>query len=421
MLPKPEQAAILARTKWISLARQKQITPEGDWAVWLWLAGRGFGKTRLAAEDIAFYALDNPEVRCAVVAATSNDLRKVCFEGESGLIKLIPPICIKQYNKSLHLVELWNGSIIEGFSAEKPDRLRGPQFHRAWCDEVAAWRYAEAWDMLSFGLRLGKNPQCIVTTTPRPTKLIKELIKREDVLTFRGSTFDNKANLAPAFLKAIEDKYKGTRLGRQELYAEILDDNPGALWTRDLIEETRINKAPNLMRIVVAIDPATTSNENSDETGIIVAGIAEINEKIHGYILEDVSMKGTPDQWAKKAVQMYKHWQADRIIGEANNGGDMIEALIRTVDPNVSYKKVHASRGKQTRAEPISALYEQKKVHHVGMFPELEDQLCEWDPLVSDDSPDRLDACVWALTELMTENQNTGFLEYYQNLAKNIN
>lgn len=397
------------------------MTPEGDWAVWLWLAGRGFGKTRLAAEDIAFYALNNQEIRCAVVAATSNDLRKVCFEGESGLIKLIPPICIKQYNKSLHLVELWNGSIIEGFSAEKPDRLRGPQFHRAWCDEVAAWRYAEAWDMLSFGLRLGKNPQCIVTTTPRPTKLIKELIKREDVLTFRGSTFDNKANLAPAFLKAIEDKYKGTRLGRQELYAEILDDNPGALWTRDLIEETRINKAPDLTRIVVAIDPATTSNENSDETGIVVAGISEVNEKVHGYILEDVSMKGSPDQWAKKAVQMYKHWQADRIIGEANNGGDMIEALIRTVDPNASYKKVHASRGKQTRAEPISALYEQKRVHHVGMFSELEDQLCEWDPAISTDSPDRLDACVWALTELMTENQNTGFLEYYQNLAKNIN
>ncbi len=395
------------------------MVTEGDWAVWLVLAGRGFGKTRLAAEEISFYALMNPEVRCAVVAATSNDLRKVCFEGESGLLKNIPAICIKQYNKSLHSIELYNGSIIEGFSAEKPDRLRGPQFHIAWCDEIAAWRYSEAWDMLSFGLRLGKNPQCIVTTTPRPTKLIKELINRKDVIVQRGSTFDNKENLAPTFLKAIENKYKGTRLGRQELYAEILDDNPGALWSRDLIEETRISSYPNLSRIVVAIDPATTSNEESDETGIIVAGIAQINEIMHGYVLEDVSMKGTPDQWAKKAVQMYTHWNADRIIGEANNGGDMIEALIRTVDSNVSYKKVHASRGKQTRAEPISALYEQKRVHHVGMFPELEDQLCEWDPLISKDSPDRLDANVWAFTELMTENQNTGFLEYYQNLAKN--
>lgn len=403
---------------WLNQARPKQITPEGDWFLWVTLAGRGFGKTKLAGEDIANYAMNNPGTRCAVVAATSNDLRKVCFEGDSGLLKAIPPQCILQYNKSLQSIELWNGSIIEGFSAEKPDRLRGPQFHRAWCDEVAAWRYSEAWDMLMFALRLGKKPQCIVTTTPRPTKLIKEMLKRDDVVVTRGSTFDNKKNLAPAFLKAIEEKYKGTRLGRQELYAEILDDNPGALWTRDLIDETRVTSYPPLSRIVVAIDPASTSTEDSDETGIIVAGIAMVNNIIHGYVLEDVSMKGTPDQWAKKAVGMYKYWNADRIIGEANNGGDMIEALIRTVDAEASYKKVHASRGKQTRAEPISALYEQKRVHHVGMFPELEDQLCEWDPVISTDSPDRLDADVWALTELMTENQVDGFIQYYQSFTK---
>lgn len=393
------------------------MTPEGDWAVWLSLAGRGYGKTKLASEDTAWYALDNPGVRCAVVAATSNDLRKVCFEGDSGLIKAIPLLCIKQYNKSLSQIELYNGSLIEGFSAEKPDRLRGPQFHRAWCDEIAAWLRPETFDMLMFGLRLGVNPQCIVTTTPRPTKLIKELINRKDCIVTRGSTFDNRENLAPAFIKAIEAKYEGTRLGRQEIYAEILDDNPGALWTRDLIEETRVLSHPPLSRIVVAIDPAVTNNADSDESGIIVAGIAMIKEVVHGYVLEDVSMKGTPDAWARRAVKAYHDWHADRIIGESNNGGDMIEAIIRSIDANVSYKKVHASKGKQTRAEPISALYEQKRVHHVGMFGPLEDQLCEWDPVISKDSPDRLDANVWAFTELMTENQFDGFIQYYKSLT----
>lgn len=403
--------------KWLTKARPKQITPEGDWFLWISLAGRGYGKTRLASEDIAFYALNNPGTRCAVVAATSNDLRKVCFEGDSGLIKSIPPICIRQYNKSLQSIELYNGSIIEGFSAEKPDRLRGPQFHRAWCDEVAAWQRPDTFDMLMFGLRLGNNPQCIVTTTPRPTKLIKEMIARKDVIISRGSTYDNKDNLAPAFLKAVKEKYEGTRLGRQELFAEILDDNPGALWNRDLIDETRLINCPQLTRVVVAIDPAVTSNPDSDESGIIVAGISNINNIIHGYVLEDVSMQGSPDAWAKKAIQVYHHWKADRIIGEANNGGDLIEAIVRSNDPNVSYKKVHASKGKQTRAEPIAALYEQKRIHHVGLFAGLEDQLCEWDPLVSKDSPDRLDANVWAFTELMLDNQLDGFVQYYQSLT----
>jgi phage terminase large subunit-like protein len=381
------------------------------------MAGRGFGKTRLAAEDIADYGLWNPGHRQIVVAATSDDLRRVCFEGDSGLLSVIPDACISDYNKTLHEITLFNGGLIQGFSSEKPDRLRGPQGHRAWCDELAAWRYPEAWDMLMFGLRLGEKPQCVVSTTPRPTKIIKELVSRKDVYVTRGSTYDNAANLAPTFISQLVTKYEGTRLGRQELNAELLLDNPGALWKRDNIEEARLRVYPELIRIVVAIDPAVTSKADSDETGIIVAGIATIKDTVHGFILDDKSMRGTPDEWAKEAVRLYHHWKADRIIGETNNGGDMIEAIIRTIDRNVSYKGVHASRGKQIRAEPISALYEQRRVHHVGMFAELEDQLCEWDPATADASPDRLDALVWALTELMTENQHTGFLDYYKNLT----
>ena len=387
---------------WLSIARPKQITPEGNWFIWILLAGRGFGKSRTASEDLARYALSHPGERIAVVSATTNDLRKVCFEGDSGILNVIPPKCVKQYNISMSQIELFNGALIEGFSAEKPDRLRGPQFHRAYCDELASWQRPDTFDMLMFGLRLGKNPQCVITTTPRPTQLIKDLMKRSDIHITRGSTFDNKANLAPSFIKAVEAKYDGTRLGRQELYAEILDDNPGALWKRDDIDSTRVSTHPELLRIVVAIDPAVTNKEDSDETGIIVAGIANINGTIHGYILDDVSMKGSPDEWARKAVQTYHHWKADRIIGETNNGGDMIETVIRTIDPSVSYKGVHASRGKLTRAEPISALYEQHKVHHVGMFPQLEDSMCEWDPVHSTDSPDRMDACLVRTTLVKT-------------------
>ncbi len=405
---------------WLSIARPKQITPEGNWGVWISLAGRGFGKTRLAAEDAAHYAMNHPSERVAVVAATTNDLRKVCFEGDSGLLNVIPPKCVKQYNISLSTIELFNGALIEGFSAEKPDRLRGPQFHRAWCDELASWQRPETFDMLMFGLRLGNNPQCVITTTPRPTPLVKELMKRPDIYITRGSTFDNKDNLAPSFIERMKVKYDGTRLGRQELYAEILDDNPGALWKRDDIDAARVIQAPPLLRIVVAIDPAVTNKEDSDESGIVVVGIANINDIIHGYVLEDVSMKGTPDEWARRAIKAYHFWKADRLIGETNNGGDMIETLIRTIDNSVAYKGVHASKGKQTRAEPISALYEQRRVHHVGVFPELEDQLCEWDPISATGSPDRLDALVWGLTETMTDNQFDGFIQYYQSfLPKN--
>jgi len=255
--------------------------------------------------------------------------------------------------------------------------------------------------MLLFGLRLGSDPRCVVTTTPRPTKQIKDLIADPTCRVTRGSTYENRANLAPAFFSQIVRRYEGTRLGRQELLAEILDDNPGALWRRPDIDDHKIATLPGeLRRIVVAVDPAVTSSEDSDETGIIVAGVGHDGR---GYVLDDMSLRGTPHQWGTQAVAAYSKYKADRLVAENNNGGEMVEHTVRTVDPNVSYKGVHASRGKVIRAEPIAALYEQGRVHHVGSFPELEDQLCQWEPGMA--SPDRLDALVWALSELMLDRQ----------------
>lgn len=327
----------------------------------------------------------------------------MAFGGPSGLLNVIPKDCLMSgrgqgYNASSAEIRLWNGSKIMGFSAEEPDRLRGPQFHRAWCDELAAWKYPEAFDQLMFGLRLGQKPQCVVTTTPKPTPIIKNLMARNDVHVHRGSTFDNADNLAPSALKALEERYGGTTLGRQELYAEILDETEGALWRHRDIEEQRVSRddVPELERIVVGIDPAVTSGNDSDETGIIVAGK---NNNLGYYVLEDKSGHYTPDEWARTAVDLYYQYQADRIVAEVNNGGDMVGRMIRMIDNQVPYKAVRATRGKLLRAEPISALYEQKKVHHVGIFGKLEDQMTTFTNSARF-SPDRLDALVWALTEL---------------------
>ena len=369
------------------------------------LAGRGFGKTRCGAEDIAIYAMKNENVNCAVVAPTHGDLRRVCFNGPSGLMSIIPKECLlrspdqKGYSSSVSEIRLWNGSKITGFAAAEPDRLRGPQFHRAWCDEIASWRYGqEAFDQLMFGLRLGQNPQCLITTTPRPIKLVKDLVERDDCIVTRGSTFENKENLAASALQMLEERYGSTNLGRQELYGEIIEDFEGGLWSNKMIEEGRLNENEerDLKQIIVAIDPAVTANENSDETGIIVAG-KDYNDRF--YVLEDVSGVYTPDKWGRKAIDCYYEWQADRIVAEVNNGGDLVERLLRSIDPNIPYRSVRATRGKLTRAEPISALYEQKRVHHVGYFSELESQMCSYTGETKP-SPDRLDALVWAMTEL---------------------
>jgi len=366
------------------------------------LAGRGWGKTRTGAADAMLYALRNPEVRVAVVTPTFGDLRRVAFEGVSGILKTMPKECLlngrgQGYNSSASEIRLYNGSIIMGFSATEPDRLRGPQFHRAWCDELAAWRYPDAFDQLMFALRLGEKPQCIITTTPKPTPLIRMLMARNDTIITRGSTFENEANLAASTLAMLKERYDGTALGRQELYAEVIDQMEGALWSLSMIEPKRVSEIPEMKNIIVAVDPAVTSGDDADETGIVVVGKDTNNEY---YVLEDKSGKYSPDQWGNVAIDLFHQWDADRIVAEVNNGGDLVERLIRTIDPNVRYKSVHASRGKMVRAEPVAALYEQGKVHHRGVFPELETQMCTYTGERPKPSPDRLDAMVWGLSEL---------------------
>ena len=403
-LKKAEAEAFNLRTSWLETARDKQLQPKVEHYIWLILAGRGWGKTRTGAQDIALYALRNPNVNCAVVAPTHGDLRRVCFGGNSGLLSILPKECflnskdLKGYSSSVSEVRLFNGSKITGYAAQEPDRLRGPQFHRAWCDEVAAWRYPEAFDQLMFGLRLGDNPQCVITTTPKPIQLIKNLVERDDVYVTRGNTFENEANLAESALTMLKEKYEGTTIGRQELYAEIVDDIDGALWTNKLIDRTRLQKdtEKDLSQIIVAIDPAVTANANSDETGIIVVG-KDFNNNF--YVLEDLSGRHSADKWGRIAINAFYEWEADRIVAEVNNGGDLVERLIRNIDTNVPYRSVRETRGKILRAEPIAALYEQDRVHHIGLYPELEQQMCSYTG-ETNTSPDRLDALVWGLTEL---------------------
>lgn len=382
---------------WAFWAREKQLPPAGgEWLTWLIMAGRGFGKTRTGAEFVRWSVMERGYRRVALVGRTAADVRDVMVEGESGLLSVFPAWMRPHYEPSKRRITFPNGAIATTYSGDKPDQLRGPQHDLAWCDEMAAWRYPESWDQLQFGLRLGEHPRSVVTTTPRPTKLIRELLSDETVHVTVGTTYENAANLAPPALAAFEKRYGGTRLGRQELLAEVLDDVPGALWTRYVLETARVKTAPELVRVVVGIDPAVTSTDESNETGIVVCGM---DAKGDGYVLDDVSLRGTPSEWAKRAIRAYHLHEADRVIAEVNQGGEMVEQTIRTEDRSISFKAVRASKGKHTRAEPISALYEQGRVHHVGAFAELEDQMCTWVP--GEDSPDRLDALVWALTELM--------------------
>ncbi len=389
---------VALRYDWPTWARPEQVPPDdGDWSTFLYLAGRGAGKTRAAAEWTRRMAREHPGCRIAIVARTAADVRDVCIEGESGLLAIHPPAEAPLYEPSKRRITWRNGSQATAYSADEPDLLRGPQHHFAWADELATWqRLDDTWSNLRLGLRLGDHPRCFVSTTPRPLPLIRELLKAPTTIVRRGSTFDNAANLAPSALAEYRSRYEGTRLGRQELFAELLDDTPGALWTRDMLDANRVKEAPQLSRVVVAVDPAVTSGEDSDETGIVVAGRAGE----HFYVLADRSCRLSPDGWARRAVAAYDEFKADRIIAEVNNGGDLVEATIRTVRKSISFRKVTASRGKLVRAEPIAALYEQGRVHHVGGFPQLEDQLCTFAPGTAK-SPDRLDAACWALTELV--------------------
>lgn len=410
---------------WRTIARPNQLPPPGDWwQIWLLLAGRGFGKTRTLAEWVAEQAALGQASRIAIVAATAADARDVMVEGASGILAVAPPWFRPHYEPSKRRLTWPNGAIATTFSAEEPDRLRGPQHDAAVCDELAAWSHPETWDMLQFGLRLGRQPRCLVATTPRSTKLIRELLAREghDVVVTRGSTYENRANLAPGFFDQIIRKYEGTRLGRQELNAELLNDTPGALWSHAIIDAARMAAAPSLQRVVVAIDPAVTSGEDADETGIVVVG-KDANG--HGYVLQDLSGKYSPTEWAKIAIAAYRTHRADRIVAETNNGGDMVAATLRMIDPNVSFSAVHASRGKVTRAEPVSALYEQGRMHHIGSFPQLEDQMTDFTSDFDRDaagySPDRLDALVWATTELLIQPmKGYAIFELYRRQAEEL-
>ena len=388
---------------WVGLwARENQLPPAGDWFAWLLLAGRGFGKSRTGAEFIRERVEKHGARRIALIGPTAADVRDVMVEGESGLLAVCPPWNRPVYEPSKRRLTWPNGAIATCYSADEPNRLRGPQHDTAWADELAAWRYAQdAWDNLLFGLRLGQDPRVVVTTTPRPTKIVKDLVADPGTVLTRGSTYDNASNLAPTFLAKVKKKYEGTRLGRQELHAEILDDNPNALWKRGRIDELRVTHHPDLLIVVTGVDPAASSDEDSAETGIVSVGIGWCScrgaPELHGFLLEDASLRGTPTEWGTAAVTAHHKARGDRIVGEVNNGGDMVGHVILTVDPNVPFQKVHASRGKHVRAEPVSALYEQGRFHHVGAFPLLEDQMCEWQPGMT--SPDRLDALVWAATD----------------------
>ena len=396
------------------LARPDQLPPEGDWMIWLIQSGRGWGKTRVGAETIAKWAVRQPNTRWAILAPTFGDARDTCVEGESGLLNILHRYGMLRpkngWNRSIGEIHLLNGSRIKCFSGDEPDRLRGSQHHGAWVDEYAAFRYPDAFDQLQFGLRLGQHPRTVITTTPRPKPFIRSLLARQDgsVVVTRGATFDNAQNLAPAALAELMARYEGTRLGRQELMGELLEDNPDALWTLSLIESARLTEAPQMTRIVVGVDPSVT--ETGDETGIIVAGR---DSQHHGYVLADYSMQGRPDAWARRVVEAYDDHMADAVVVEVNQGGELVTQVLRTVRPTLPIREVRASKGKRLRAEPVSALYEQGKVHHVGVHDLLESQMCDWTP---DDpkSPDRLDALVWALTDLI---QNPGVQAYLDQLA----
>lgn len=391
-----EKEKALLAFYWPQWAREDQLPPQDrDWAIWLICAGRGWGKTKTGAEWVRSVA--KPGARIAIVAPTAADARDVAVQGESGILACCPPWDMPEYQPSLRRLIWPNGAIATTYSADEPERLRGPQHHFAWCDEVGSWRYPETWDMMSMGLRLGNDPKIVVTTTPRQTPLMKTIRTSPGVVITRGKTLDNVSNLAPTFMQTMMARYGGTRLARQELDGEDLWDEPGALWDRETIDALRVAKVPTeYARMVVAVDPATSSGSDADETGLIVACKGMDG---HAYVLADLSGKYTPDQWARLAVKAYHDWRCDRIIAEKNQGGDMVSHTLQTVDPDVPLRLVHASRGKIARAEPIAALYEQGKIHHVGCFGQLEDQMCTW--VQGMKSPDRLDAMVWALTELM--------------------
>jgi len=410
-----EQAQAELKWHWDFWARPNQKAPDGLWNTWLVLAGRGFGKTRMGSEWIRNNVCGTSPLaappsgfsRIALVAETAADARDVMVLGDSGILACHPKDFRPEWSPTNRRLTWPNGVQAWVYNATEPDQLRGPQHHAAWVDELAKFRYMqEIWDQLQFGLRLGEHPRALVTTTPRPLPLIKRLMADADTVVTRGATLDNQANLAVNTVKQLYERYGGTRLGRQELSGEVLTDIPGALWNRDMIDACREKEVPeDLERVYVAVDPAVTNTEDSDEHGIVVVGLARDTEGYaQGYVLADGSCRGNPEEWAKKAISLYRFWSADKIIAEKNQGGLMVESTLKAVDRSVPVELVTATRGKVVRAEPISALYEQGRIHHVGSFPALEDQMClfsvDFVRSAANGSPDRVDALVWGLTKI---------------------
>jgi phage terminase large subunit-like protein len=384
-------------------ARPNQLRPPGTWTYWLLMAGRGFGKTRTGAETVREWVTEGAR-RIHLVGPTASDVRNVMVQ---SLLSCFPPHQRPLYEPTKHWITFHTGAVAETFTADEPERLRGPQCERFWADELAAWRFGEeAWNNLMFGFRVGTNLQGVITTTPKPIPLVHQIIKDPSTVVTRASTYENAGHLAPAFFRSVVAKYEGSRLGRQELLAELLEDIPGALWSRGLIEATRWRQYPSddIVRTVVSIDPAVTAGEDSDETGIVVVSLLRNG---HVIVLDDLSCRESPLGWARIAVASYHSRRADRIVGEVNNGGDLVEGNIRAVAPNVSYRAVRASRGKAVRAEPVAALYEQGRVHHVGCFGALEDQMCSFVPGIDPKADDRMDALVWGVTELLIDLDDT--------------
>lgn len=405
----PELAeALLA--DWPVWARREQLPPPGQWTTWLVLGGRGAGKTRSGAEWVRGMVHGRAPFariahgRIALVGETYNDAREVMVEGVSGLLSVCGPRERPQWQPARRRLEWPNGAVAQLFSACDPESLRGPQFDAAWSDELAKWREPEAtWDMLQFALRLGTKPRQMVTTTPRPVPLLKRLMTDERTALTRMSTRENAANLAPEFLEAVVERYMGTRLGRQELDGALIEDREDALWSRVHIERARVSEAPPLQRIVVAVDPPATSGSRSAACGIVAAGVAEDGR---AFVLADATLpRASPQAWAERAVGVYHALGADRLVAEVNHGGEMVTTVVREADPSVPVTPVRATRGKWVRAEPVALLYAQGRVSHVGVMPDLEDQMCNFIPAGTSEgvSPDRIDALVWALTTLLLE------------------
>jgi len=396
---------------WEYFARPSQLPPEGDWRIWMIMAGRGFGKTRAGAEWVKMIADRNPGARIALISSSLAEARAVMVEGESGLLAIYTAADRPRFEPSRRRIRFSNVAQAELFSAAEPESLRGPQHSHAWCDEIGKWplshgRATRCWDNLLLGLRLGGDPRILVTTTPRAVPLVQRLMKQhqnaDDIVITRGATTENEGNLPERFLHAISSEFAGTQLERQEIGGELIEDIEGALWTRSMLEVAReTSPAPALMRVVVAVDPPASAT--GDECGIIVAGLGDDGI---ARVLADCSISdAAPAQWAQRVADAAREWDADRVVAEANQGGAMVESVLRAADRALPVKLVHARRGKVARAEPVAALYSAGRVRHAGMFAQLEDQLCG---LLAGGayagpgrSPDRADAAVWALTELL--------------------